>query len=256
MQRGPQQKDFDLQFCVPSECARRVESGMADLGIVPVAEMARQGLQAVPGTGIACRGAVRSILLVSRVEPAKIRTLACDAGSRTSVRLARVILAERFGAVPATFEQEPVLDRMLERADAALVIGDAALRIEPAALPNLACLDLGEEWWRLTGLPMVFALWAGQPGRVSQWNPDKLARLFAASLDYGMAHLEEIASSQAAALDFRVDLVREYLTRHIVFRIGAAEEAGLAEFLRLSARLDAGASAPAAMLRSESVSTI
>lgn len=256
MQHGPQRGDFDLQFCVPSECARRVESGAADLGIVPVAEMARQGLLAVPGTGIACRGAVRSILLVSRVAPGRIQTLACDTGSRTSVRLARVILAERFGATPDTFEQEPALESMLARADAALVIGDAALAIDPAALPAAyQCLDLGEEWWTLTGLPMVFALWAGQPHRVSRWNQDGLARSFQGSLDWGLAHIDEIAASQSATPGFSAALVREYLTRYIVFRIGAAEEAGLAEFLRLSSQLDRAAR-PAAMLRSESVSPL
>lgn len=255
MQHGPQKQDFDLQFCVPSECARRVESGAADLGIVPVAEMARQGLLAVPGTGIACRGAVRSILLISRVDPSRIRTLACDTGSRTSVRLARVILAERYGATPATFEHEPVLGQMLEAAEAALVIGDAALAIDPASLPYPA-LDLGAEWWELTGLPMVFALWAGQPARVSRWNQEELARSFRGSLEFGLERLAEISMAQSRQLGFSVDLVREYLSRSIIFRIGAEEEAGLAEFLRLSARLDQGGGGHGKpMLRSESIST-
>lgn len=144
---GPQQQDFDLQTCIPSECARRVESGAADLGIVPVAEIERQGLTVIPGTGIACFGEVRSILLVSKVEPVRIRTLAADMGSRTSVRLARIILRERFGVEASTFEHAPTLEAMLAQADAALLIGDAALRVDPKMLPY-KCLDLGESGWR------------------------------------------------------------------------------------------------------------
>src|SRR5271169_2314918 len=87
---------FDLRFALPSECADQIASGEADIGIVPVIEMARQKLDYFPGTGIACHGPVRSILLVSKVPFREIRTLATDSGSRTSVMLARIILAEKF----------------------------------------------------------------------------------------------------------------------------------------------------------------
>src|SRR5580658_7860205 len=92
---------FDLRFALPSACADELASGEADIGIVPVIEMARQELDYFPGTGIACHGPVRSILLVSKVPFRDIRTLATDAGSRTSVQLARIILAEKFGVAPS-----------------------------------------------------------------------------------------------------------------------------------------------------------
>ncbi len=236
MLHGPQQPDFDLQACVPSECAWRVESGAADLGIVPVAEIQRQGLTIISGTGIACIGEVRSILLVSKVEPARIRRLAADTGSRTSVRLARIILQERFGAEPSTFEHAPTLEAMLAEADAALLIGDAALRVDPLRLP-FRCLDLGAEWLALTGRPMVFAMWAGRPERLRQWDEGELARSFAGSLDFGVANMETIIAQEAAARCFPAPLVRDYLTRNIVFRIGGAEQEGLAMFQQLSAML-------------------
>ena len=233
---GPQRSDFDLHACVPSECARRVESGAADLGIVPVAEIQRQGLTIIAGTGIACVGEVRSILLVSKVEPGRIRKLAADTGSRTSVRLARIILRERYGADATTFEHTPKLETMLAEADAALLIGDAALRVDPKTLPY-TCLDLGAEWGALTGLPMVFAMWAGRTERVRQWDAVELERSFAGSLDFGEANIETIIAQEAAARDFPAPLVRDYLTRHIVFRIGRAEQEGLAMFQKLSAML-------------------
>jgi chorismate dehydratase len=242
MLKGPQRTAFDLTFCVPSECARRIERNAADLGIVPVAEMERQGLAAVPGTGIGCHGPVRSILLISKVDPRQIRTLAADSGSRTSVRLARIVLQERFGATPETFEHAPSLRAMLEQADAALLIGDAALRIEPSALPY-RCLDLGAEWLSLTGLPMVFALWAGQPAVVDRWDPEALALSFTGSLEFGMAQLDRIVAQESAARELPAPMVREYLERRIVFRIGPREQEGLAAFQRLSAMLRSEAAA-------------
>ena len=221
-----------------------MESGSADLGIVPVAEIERQGLEAVAGTGIACLGAVRSILLISKVEPSRIRTVAVDSGSRTSVRLTRIILQESYGVTAETFELAPALEPMLAQADAALLIGDAALRVDPSTMPYY-CLDLGAEWLSLTGLPMVFALWAGRPELVRRWDGEALGRSFSNSLDFGLAHLDEIVTGEAASRGLEPSLVREYLARRIVFRIGPREQAGLAEFQKLSS-----------MLRSESVPSL
>jgi predicted solute-binding protein len=219
-----------LELCVPSECARRIENGAADLGIVPVAEIARQRLAVVPGTGIACEGPVRSILLIAKTSPAGIRRLAVDSGSRTSVQLARIVLEERYGACPEIIEAEPNLASMLESADGALLIGDSALRVSPDTLPY-PCFDLGQEWMELTGLPMVFALWAGRPERVAAYGPDALAELFRQSLSFGLANIEEIIAEESARRGFPPDLVRRYLTHHICFEISTAAESGLASFL-------------------------
>ena len=132
---------FDLDFALPSVCSDRLASGEADIGIVPVIEMARQKLEYFRGAGIACHGPVRSILLISMVPFLKVKTVAADSGSRTSVMLTRVILAEKFGAEPQVYSQPPELAAMLGQADAALIIGDPALRLEPATLP-FETLDL------------------------------------------------------------------------------------------------------------------
>src|ERR1043165_6131776 len=95
MVHGPQKGLFDLIFRLPSECADDLASGAADIGIVPSFELTRQNLKILRGAGIACRGAVRSILLISKKPAAQIATLAADSSSRTSVELARVILEDR-----------------------------------------------------------------------------------------------------------------------------------------------------------------
>ena len=152
-----------LELALPSACARRLQAGQVDVGLVPSVELNRQPLRAVAGLGIASGGAVRSILLLSKVPFSRIRTLAADSGSRTSVVLARLILAQRFGVQPVLHEAAPKYENMLRSADAALIIGDPALRIDPSSM-IYEWLDLGHEWTQMTGLPMVFAVWAARDG--------------------------------------------------------------------------------------------
>jgi predicted solute-binding protein len=226
MLHGPQKGLFDLDFQIPSACADRLAAGEADIGIVPSFELTKQDLEIIPGAGIACHGAVRSILLVSARPAAKIRTLAADSSSRTSVQLARLVLDRRYGASPAVTAQPPDLDKMLRSADAALIIGDPALRIDPARLPYHV-YDLGAEWVEMTGLPMVFAVWAGRPGVVTP----EVGEAFRASLGYGRERMDQIVTLESARREFAPELVREYLTRHIVHQLGEREYAGMERFL-------------------------
>lgn len=230
MLHGAQRGLFDLEFRIPAECADRMASGRADIGIVPSFELTRQNLHIIPGAGIASHGPVRSILLISKVPAGEIRNLATDASSRTSVQLARVILKRKFGASPAMAPHLPQLEAMLERADAALIIGDPALRLDPATLPYRV-YDLGAEWTELTGLPMVFAVWAGRDAATSP----EVVEAFLASCRYGRERIEEIVLEEAPRRGFAPDLAREYLTRHIVHELGEREYRGLRRFLELAA---------------------
>jgi chorismate dehydratase len=230
---GPQQGSIDLSFAVPSRCADQVASGAADVGIIPVIEMDRMGLDSLPGLGIACRGPVRSILLASAVPFERIKRVAVDSGSRTSVQLTRVILARKYGVEPELIAADPDLETMLGNADAALLIGDAALGVDPLDL-DIPCLDLGDEWVSLTGLPMVFALWSGRKEALTP----QLHALLRESCRYGLAHLDDIIEQEGVARGFARPLVEQYLTRNIVFQLGEAEYAGLRHFLAAVKDLD------------------
>lgn len=229
MLHGPQQGIFDLDFRIPSGCADQMETASADIGIVPSFELTRQDLEVIPGTGIACHGAVRSILLVSRRPAREIRKLAVDSSSRTSVQLARLILEGRYGAEYTAIPHPPDLDSMLRVADAALVIGDPALRLDPPSLPY-EVHDLGAEWVEMTGLPMVFAVWAARKGVVTP----AVVEAFRASCRYGREHIEDIVAAESARRGFLPPLVREYLTRQIVHELGAREYQGMERFLQLA----------------------
>jgi predicted solute-binding protein len=231
MQHGGQRGLFDLSFAVPAECADRLADGRADIGIVPAVELNRQKLEIIRGTGVACHGAVRSILLISKVPFREIRTLATDSTSRTSVALSRIILARKYGVEPRHSSQAPHIGKMLENSDAALIIGDTALVLDPAALP-FHVLDLGQEWTEMTGLPMVFAVWAAREG-VPRQDP----KPFTDSLHYGQEHMDDIVREWYPKLHISEALVREYLTRNIVFELGEREYSGLAMFLEYAAEL-------------------
>jgi chorismate dehydratase len=227
MDRGPQAGVFDLSYSVPSVCADRLEAGDVEIGIVPCAELDRLGLEFLPDVGIACRGAVRSILLISRVPVRQIRTLAVDVSSRSSVMLAHIVLSERYGVSPSIAPMPPDLDSMLASADAALIIGDPALAIRPESLP-WQVLDLGAEWFALTGLPMVFAVWAGKPPYIDE----AVRNVFLDSCRYGVSRIEEIAADPVASHGFDPSVVREYLTRYIRFELGPEELRGLEAYRR------------------------
>ena len=227
MLHGPQNGIFELDFRVPSGCADQLASGAADIGIVPSFELTRQDLEVIEGVGIACHGAVRSILLVSSRPAREIRTLAVDSSSRTSVQLARIILKQRYGAEPVIAAHAPDLEAMLSVADAALIIGDPALRIEPECLPYHV-YDLGAEWVEMTGLPMVFAVWAGRRGAVTP----PAAEVFRESWRYGRGRIEEIVAAEAPRRGFSARLVRDYLTNHIVHELGPRDYEGMELFLR------------------------
>jgi chorismate dehydratase len=229
MLHGPQRERVSLSFSLPSKCADDVESGAIDIGLVPVAEIARQKLETLPGVGISCRGAVRSILLISRVPWPRVRTLAADCGSRTSVELAHIVLRERFGRDVETTAFAPDLERMLSACDAALLIGDAALHVSPAELAY-EWLDLGQEWFTLTGLPMVFAAWAGKPGFAAR----DLEEITRGSYEFGASRIDQMVDAEHAARRISKELAQRYLREHIRFDLGVEEAKGLEAFLELA----------------------
>ena len=238
MVHGPQRGVFDLEFSLPSECAEALRSGVVDIGLVPVVALARQpDLVVLPGNSIASHGPVRSILLFSLKPMEAIETLAADTSSRTSVILAQVILARKFGIRPRVRPYPPKLDEMLEVADSALIIGDPALHLDPEMREwrgqPLFVYDLGAEWTELTSLPMVFAVWA-----VKRLVADPaIAPVLNDSARYGQAHIDEIVESESNNRNLPASRVREYLTSHIRYGFGDIERQAMEIFLRSAAGL-------------------
>jgi chorismate dehydratase len=215
---------FRVERDLPARCAERLHAGELDLGLVPSIEYAFGRYAIVPGIAIASRGPVRSVRLFHRGPLESARSVALDTSSRSSAALVRVLLHARLGRDPEYVPMAPGLGAMLAQADAALLIGDPALDQET----DVAALDLGEEWTRLTGLPFVYAFWAGPEAAVSAAGVGRLQQALAS----GLASLGEIAQRQARGDALRAARYESYLRESISYALGEDERAGLMEFYR------------------------
>lgn len=209
---------------VPSILARHLEAGELAAALVSSVELFRRaGFSHVPGCGVIADGAVESVRVFSRVPVDKIRSVALDTSSLTSVALTKIILAERYGLCPEYIPCAPDLARMMEMADAALLIGDLGYRDYG---PGYETLDLGAEWKALTGLPFVYACWVGYPDRLTHGLVGALLQ----AKEWGTRNLIPIADAEFDRLNETRDRARHYLTEVMRYTLGPDEEAALALF--------------------------
>jgi chorismate dehydratase len=246
LERGPQRWRYQLNFTLPATCAEDLGAGRADIGILPVfAYQTIPGLKVIPHVAISSQRKVESVLLVSRGPARRAKCVALDASSRTSAALVKILFARQWGRQPNYVEAAPNLATMLSEADAALLIGDPALRFLLGApntqlrgTENLHVYDLGEEWWRLTNLPFVYAFWAVRAESVgSAEEKHALVRDFCRSRDDGLEHLEEIAHQAAVTLQVAGGHLERYLRSSIDYRLDAPQQAGLECFFRYAHEL-------------------
>ena len=227
---------FQVRYDVPSKCADLLHDGAVDLGLIPSIEYLRGPAEAphtyriVPGVSIASRGPVASVALFTAKAVRDVRSIALDTSSRTSVALVRVLCAREFKIRPMLYSSGPRLDDMLAKADAGLLIGDTALFIDSTAGTSLDKIDLGEVWTHMTGLPFVYAFWAGRPDALTQEDVAALQR----ARDEGVGHVAEIAAW--CFRDPRQQAIgARYLRDNIKYDLGDDERAGLELFYRYAA---------------------
>jgi chorismate dehydratase len=240
-------ESFEIEYTVPSKCAQALMEGAADIGIIPSITFATiPELAILPDVAIASKNQVRSILLVLKKPIEQVRTVALDTSSRTSVCLTRILLTKFFpGSERQYVSLEPDIDHMLASSDAALLIGDSALRVDRN---KYQALDLAEEWRRLTGKPFVFAFWAIRMAAMAEW-PKKyeLSDAFNQSRDHGLEpkSVDSLASQWAPKLGLTEDVVHTYLTENIHYYLDPENLEGLELFYRYAAELKLIAEAPA-----------
>lgn len=216
---------FAPTYHPPAMVARLLGQGALDIGLIPSVEVQRiPGLKILPDLCVASTHEVKSVILVSRGPLEQVRRVALDQNSRTSVALLRILLQER-GIHPEYLHERPDPERMLSEADAALLIGDPALKVER---DKYQVIDLAAEWHALTGLPFVFAVWAVRSGVDL---PD-LAFYFKSSLRYGLSSMDTLSREAAAELGLDSAEVVSYLTENLHYFLRQEELAGLEEFYR------------------------
>ncbi len=233
---------YRIDRMLPSECAARLASGQADLGLIPIAALAANPqLRIVPGCTIASKDRVRSLLLVHRASQplTAIRSVAADTASRTTVTYAR-LLFRLWGNPDVPFLPLAAdLDQMLARADAAIVIGDPALlaleersnRFERTG-EELVYHDIAHEWHTLTGLPFVSAVWGAAHGSPLD---ESIAKDFIRSRDHGLQNIDTLAHEWAGRLPIPESTIHEYLSSNIHYVLDEECLEGMRGFYRMAA---------------------
>jgi chorismate dehydratase len=230
--------DLDLVKDTPDALSNALVAGDLDIGPISLVEYLRHAdeLVVLPELAVGSDGPVMSCVIASQLafEDLDGAPVALGSTSRTTVQLARLILRERFGVQPRYFTMPPDLSLMMQEAEAGVLIGDPALRATLYDAPRLGLrlLDTGAAWKDWTGLPMVFAVWAGRKGAVTP----ELVAAFQESCRYGLARLEEIVAAESLARGLTPGVVREYLTRHIVHELGPRDYEGMELFLEYASR--------------------
>lgn len=235
---------YTLSSDTPSECAAKLASGEADIGLVPVAALASTpSLAVIPGCTIASRDRVRSIVLVVRPADgiAGVCRVALDTASRTSAAYARILFAKFWKRSPEFLPHEPDLEAMLRVADAALLIGDPALLAledrearECRTGERLLYLDLAHEWHKFTGTVWVSAVWAVRPEAVvaSSIAAAQVVEDFQHSRDQGLAHIDDLANEWSARIDVPRRTIHTYLSKNIWYVLDEPCLQGLELFYR------------------------
>ncbi len=222
----------------PARCAAMLAAGQCEIALIPVIEYQRiPNLRIVPEVAVASKNRVRSVLIASRRPLEAVRTLALDASSRTSQALVKILFQRRHGFLPEFTERAPDAaincENMLEGADAALVIGDPAMRLEAAAPQlGLRIYDLAEEWRAMTGLPFVFAVWAVRADMGA--DAPSLTRDFLAAKLEGLDHVEQIATQYAADLALPRSELLAYLRDNVNYDLDEENIAGLRLYFDLA----------------------
>jgi chorismate dehydratase len=242
---------YQIDRMTPAECAARLASGAADIGLVPIAALATiPGLRILPGCAIASRGRVRSLLLVRRASQplAALRSVAADTASLTTLAHAR-ILFRHWGNPDVPFLPVAAgLDAMLQRADAAILIGDPALlaledrasRFESTG-EELVYHDMAEEWHTLTGLPFVSAVWAAAPNTLGAPGPshlgtgDSTTADFVQSRIHGLQNIDALVAEWSRRIAIPGETIRAYLTTNIHYILDEECIAGMKCFFRMAA---------------------
>ena len=247
---GPLAGKYELSFTVPSQCAEALRTGAADIAIIPAIEYQRiPGLVVLPDLAIASQNRVRSLLIIAKKPIEQVRSIALDRSSRSTQALTRILAAEHWKIDPEYLETEPDLRVMLKKADAAMLIGDPALRISIAiekkstvgpqgrAVCEAAALglttaeifhiyDVVGEWRRFTSLPAVMAVWAARPDVVTA----EVLADFDASRNFGLSQIATICLGASRELELPHPALESYLRHNIDFSLGEENRRGLERY--------------------------
>ena len=223
------QGDLSLILDVPSKLLPGLRDQRFDIALLPVIDYQRlENLVVVPSGGIGCDGPTLTVRIFSRCPIEKIKTLACDTDSHTSVALARIILAEQFKIHPQLIDLMKDESPSAPPAEARLLIGDKVVCEEPPGFEHQ--LDLGSAWKKMSGLPFVFAVWTARAGIDLRDLPQRLE----IAKQAGLANVRQIVEKYATPRGWPAGIANQYLTSYLKFDIGPTQLSAIEKFHQLA----------------------
>ena len=229
---SPLMDHLDIDLAIPSECARKLKSGEAEIGLVPVAVLPElKDYKIISGFGIGCEGAVASVCLFSEVPIEEIKEIYLDYHSRTSVELLQILLREHWKINPTLLQGAKGFEEHIQGSTAGLIIGDRALEIANK-FPYI--YDLGEAWYEWVNLPFVFAVWVS----VKPIDP-LVSSMFEQALASGIQHIDKVIKILPSPED-HFDL-KKYFTENISYTLDENKMKALDLFLRKMTENSSGA---------------
>ena len=225
LQKNLVKYDFNLHLADGKTCAKKLIQGEVELALIPSVEYAKGkgAWQIVPEVCLAFPHEAGSMALFFNKDLHTLRRVAVDERYPTAVALLQIILREKYELEPELVSVQADLPAMLQQADAALLSGDRALQAQ-TEFP--AHLDLGEEWYDLTGLPFVAAIWAGHEISLTETEVGVLKQ----SAEIGQRNLEKISKEFAVSHAQDFEFYKHYLQNRIRYTLGPAEREALSEF--------------------------
>ena len=229
-QQGRRQDVVELVTdAAPARCSDLLAQGKVEAALVPIIEYQRiPDVRIVPGVCVGSHSAVRSVVLVSRHDNLeKIRSVALDSSSRTSQALIKIMFREFVGLEPKWTSRDPDIRTMLQTNDAALMIGDPAMKL---SLPGIHVFDLASLWHRFTDTGFVFAMWMVSAGTV-----DAISQVdFAGARDEGLQNIDQIIANYGEDMPLPVAEIWKYLTENITFHVDETLEKGMRLYFELA----------------------
>jgi chorismate dehydratase len=238
---------YSLHYTQPSLCADELLAARADLGLIPIASLTPE-LAIVPGCTIASLNEVRSIQLIVKSPNtlSTLKTIAADTASRSSLAYAEILFRKFLRTRPTFLPAAADPISMLQRADAAILIGDPALlalesrdHIE-ATIGPCQWHDLAHEWHTRTDLPWVAAVWAVRPEALSKSNitATQLTEDLEASRNHGLLNIERLVQQWTPRIALPPATIRHYLSSNIHYVLNTNCIRAIERFRQYAAEVD------------------
>ncbi len=217
--------NFKTSFVNISDTAEQIRQGIAELGIIPAVEYARrkETWNLIPGICVSAKGSLKGLQLFFKKGLKRIDKIAVDRNAGIHKILLQILLREKYMLNPEFIDLEPDLTIMLDKADAAFLVGDSAISHFQS---NQSRLDLGEEWYDMTGLPYPLFLWAGRQHTIGKNDVEVVKKSF----EIGVRNIEKICKDYANSRPENWNFYHDILTNDLSYQLSEDVIDGLMEF--------------------------